>query len=152
MSATVFASTAELRAAVGQSLGPTEWLLVDQARVNLFAEAAGDHQWIHVDEERAKSGPFGGTIAHGYLTLALSSNFMPQLIRVENISMGINYGVNKVRFPAPVRTGSRLRARGKIASVEEVKGGVQVGLALTLEVEGQDKPACVIESLSRYLD
>ncbi|MCA9630309.1 MAG: MaoC family dehydratase [Myxococcales bacterium] len=147
----VFSSLEEVKAAVGAELGPTEYIEIDQQRVNQFADATGDHQWIHVDVERAKSGPFGGTIAHGYLTLSLSSYFMPRLIRVDNISMGLNYGVNKVRFPAPVRVGSRLRARGQIASVEDVKGGIQVCIVITLEVEGQAKPACVIESLSRFL-
>ncbi|MGE0325645.1 MAG: MaoC family dehydratase [Polyangiaceae bacterium] len=147
----VFTSLEAVKAAVGAELGPTDYIEIDQQRVNQFADATGDHQWIHVDVERAKSGPFGGTIAHGYLTLSLSSYFMPRLIRVENISMGLNYGVNKLRFPAPVRVGSRLRARGQIANVEDVKGGVQVTIVITLEVEGQEKPACVIESLSRFL-
>ena len=148
---TVFDGPEAIKAAVGKHLGYSEWLEVTQERINQFAEATGDHQWIHVDAERAKSGPFGTTIAHGYLTLALSSLFMPQLIKVENVKMGINYGTNKVRFPAPVKVGSRLRGGGEITSVEDVPGGVQVTIKVTIEVEGQDKPACVVESLSRWL-
>src|SRR5881394_695992 len=115
-----FKTLAELQALVGQDIATSEWITVDQARINLFADATGDHQWIHVDEERAKAGPFGATIAHGYLTLSLTNLFLPQLIRVDNISMGINYGVNKVRFPTPVRVGSRLRGGAEVVSIEPV--------------------------------
>lgn len=148
---TVFDSAESVKAAVGKHLGYSEWLEISQERINQFAEATGDHQWIHVDPERAKSGPFGATIAHGYLTLALTSLFMPQLIKVENAKMGINYGTNKVRFPAPVKVGSKIRGAGEIIAVDDVKGGVQVTIKISVEVEGQDKPACVVESLSRWL-
>ena len=141
----------ELPNSVGRQFGPTEWLTIDQHRIDQFADATGDHQWIHVDPEAAKNGPFGATIAHGYLTLSLSSYFMSQLINVDNISMGINYGVDKVRFPSPVPVGSKLRARGEIMEVTPIDGGFQVKTKLTLETEGGAKPACVIEALSRYL-
>ncbi|MGW7525069.1 MaoC family dehydratase [Streptomyces sp. NPDC054783] len=145
-----FTSPDELKAAVGEQLGYTDWLEVDQKRIDLFAEATGDHQWIHVDPEKAATGPFGTTIAHGYLTLSLLPLFGPQLIRVEGATMGVNYGTNKVRFPSPVPVGSRLRATGKITGVEDVTGGVQVAVAFTVEREGGDKPVCVAESVSRY--
>jgi acyl dehydratase len=151
MTATTFHGINELKAAVGTELGPSDWLEITQERVNLFAEATGDHQWIHVDPERAAKGPFGATIAHGYLTLSLVAHLMPQVIRVEGITMGINYGTNKVRFPAPVRVGSRIRATGKILAVDDVPGGVQVTNLVTIEIEGSDKPACAVETLSRYL-
>ncbi|MUM19191.1 MaoC family dehydratase [Mycobacterium sp. CBMA271] len=132
-------------------LGTTDWLLVDQERVNTFADATGDHQWIHVDPERAADGPFGGTIAHGLLTLALLPQFQLQLIRVDNIAMGINYGYNKVRFINPVRVGSRLRACAEVTNVEQKPGAVDVTIVTTVEIEGSDKPACVAESISRYI-
>ena len=141
----------DLPNSIGRQFGPTDWLTIDQARIDQFAEATGDHQWIHVDPEAAKSGPFGATIAHGYLTLSLSSLFMFQLIDVKNISMGINYGVDKVRFPSPVPVGSRVRARAEIVEVTPIEGGFQVKVRQTIETEGGAKPACVIESLSRYL-
>ncbi|KOT60725.1 MULTISPECIES: MaoC family dehydratase [Streptomyces] len=147
----VFGSLDELRNAVGEDLGTSDWLEIDQKRIDLFADATGDHQWIHVDPERAAAGPFGATIAHGYLTLALLPALVPQLLRVDNVKMGINYGVNKVRFPAPVPVGSRLRATAKIADVTEVTGGVQLATAVTVEREGGDKPVCVAETLSRFL-
>jgi len=147
----VFEGIEALSANVGKSLGVTDWLEITQDRIDAFATATGDHQWIHVDPVRAKDGPFGATIAHGYLTMSLASFFLPQLIEVHGISMGINYGVDKVRFPNPVRVGSRLRGRAELASVEPIKGGVQAKLVITLEIEGQEKPACVIESLTRYL-
>ncbi|MFD6195192.1 MaoC family dehydratase [Mycobacteriaceae bacterium NPDC060252] len=136
--------------AVGD-LGVTDWLLVDQERVNTFADATGDHQWIHVDTERAADGPFGGTIAHGLLTLSLLPQFQFQLIRVDNIAMGINYGYNKIRFLNPVRVGSRLRARAEVTNVEQKPGAVDVTVLTTVEIEGADKPACVAESISRYI-
>ncbi|MGH9172322.1 MAG: MaoC family dehydratase [Acidimicrobiales bacterium] len=151
MEPTVFEGLDALKQAVGTDVGPSEWLEITQDRVNLFADATGDHQWIHVDAEKAAAGPFGGTIAHGYLTLALMSYLLPQVIRVHGISMGINYGTNKVRFPAPVPVGSRLRARGHIQSVDDVPGGVQIVNLVTIEIEGKAKPACVAESVSRYL-
>ncbi|WP_414169677.1 MaoC family dehydratase [Streptoverticillium reticulum] len=147
----IFTSPEALRAAVGEELGPSGWLEVDQRRIDLFAEATGDHQWIHVDPARAAAGPFGTTIAHGYLTLSLLPSFVPMLLRVENVRMGINYGVNKVRFPAPVPAGSRLRARARLAGVAETEGGVQLTTVVTVEREGGEKPVCVAESVSRYL-
>src|SRR5690606_7758718 len=123
----------------------------DQARIDLFAEATGDHQWIHVDPERAKDGPYGTTIAHGYLTLSLTNMCQPMLLAVPGASAGINYGTNKVRFPAPVPVGSRVRMGAEILAVDDVPGGVQLTLRNTVEIEGSDKPACVVEGLSRYL-
>ncbi|MFJ3657218.1 MaoC family dehydratase [Streptomyces nigra] len=146
----IFTGADDLKAAVGEQLGYTDWLEVDQKRIDTFAEATGDHQWIHVDPERAASGPFGTTIAHGYLTLSLLPLFGPQLIAVEGVKMGVNYGTNKVRFPAPVPVGSRLRATAVITGVTDVPGGVQVCVAFTVEREGGDKPVCVAESVSRY--
>ncbi|MCU0268851.1 MAG: MaoC family dehydratase [Acidimicrobiales bacterium] len=151
MAETVFDNLDEVRAAVGRHLGYSDWLEVDQAQVDLFAEATGDEQWIHVDPERAKDGPFGGTIAHGYLTLSLSNFFLPQIVEVRGVSLGVNYGVNKVRFPAPVPVGSRLRGGAVLTAVEPIPGGVQTVMTITIEIEGATKPACVIESLSRYL-
>jgi acyl dehydratase len=149
--ATVFADLAELTAAEGAELGPTDWLVLDQARVNQFAEATDDHQWIHVDPERAASGPYGGTIAHGLLTLSLLPHFMHDLYRVDGVAMAINYGFNKVRFITPVLTGSRVRAASKLTSVAEISGGAQATLTTTIEVEGSAKPAAVIESIVRYV-
>ncbi|MFI0818413.1 MaoC family dehydratase [Streptomyces sp. NPDC021098] len=146
----IFTSPEELRAAVGEELGPTDWLEIDQKRIDLFADATGDHQWIHVDAEKAAAGPFGTTIAHGYLTLSLLPHFSPRLLRVEGVTMGVNYGTNKVRFPSPVPVGSRLRATGRIAEVAEVKDGIQLTLTVTVEREGGTKPACVAESVSRF--
>src|SRR2546430_10857393 len=121
--ARIFASVDELREAVGEELGPTGWMEIDQKRIDLFAEATGDHQWIHVDPEKAAKGPFGTTIAHGYLTLSLIPSFLPELIAVEGVTMGVNYGVNKVRFPSPVPVGSRLRASAQVAQVSDVPAG-----------------------------
>lgn len=151
--ATVFASPDDLLSAVGDHLGHSDWVTVDQARIDMFAEATGDHQWIHVDPEAAAAGPFGATIAHGYLTLALTNLLLPQIVRVEQISMGINYGVNRVRFPRPVLVGSRLRASATLTSAEELPGGagVQAVITVTVTVEDQAKPACVVESVSRFL-
>ncbi|MEF3116087.1 MaoC family dehydratase [Streptomyces chrestomyceticus] len=146
----VFGSLDALRNAVGEDLGTSDWLEIDQKRIDLFADATGDHQWIHVDPERAASGPFGATIAHGYLTLALLPALVPQLLRVDNVKMGINYGVDKVRFPAPVPVGSRVRATARIAGVTEVSGGVQLATTVTVEREGGEKPVCVAETLSRF--
>jgi acyl dehydratase len=140
-----------IRAAVGRHLGYSDWLLIEQDRVNQFAEATGDHQWIHVDVERAKTGPFGGPIAHGYLTMSLSNYFLPQIVEVQGFSAGINYGVDKVRFPSPVLVGSRIRAGAEVVSVTDVPGGVQTTMKITIEIDGSDRPACVIESLSRWL-
>jgi acyl dehydratase len=149
---TVFESLDELRTGVGCNLGVTDWLEIDQDRVNLFADATGDHQWIHVDVERASAeSPFGGPVAHGYLTLALTNLFLPELLEVRGVSAGVNYGTDKVRFPAPVPVGSRIRATALLAACEEVRGGVQTKVVITIEVEGNAKPACVVESLSRWL-
>jgi acyl dehydratase len=148
---TVFKDPDAVKEAVGTHLGHTDWIVVDQERINRFADATGDHQWIHVDEEQAKHGPFGATIAHGYLTLSLTNLFLPQLVSVENLSMGINYGVNKVRFPTPVRSGSRIRGGAEIVSAEDIPGGVQVIIKITVDLEGSDKPACIVENVTRYL-
>lgn len=135
---------------VGQKLGPTPALIIDQQRINTFADATGDHQWIHVDEERAAAGPFGKTIAHGYLSLSLSSYFLPQLISVKTFSMGVNYGVDNVRFPAPVPVGSALYAEGEVVSVEEFKGGYKLVVRVSLLVEGADRPSCVVDTISVF--
>lgn len=145
-----FASLDELRAAVGEELGTSDWLEVDQKRIDLFAEATGDHQWIHVDPEKAATGPFGTTIAHGYLTLSLIPQFTFSLLKVEGVKMGVNYGVNKVRFPSPVPVGSRLRASSRLTEVTEVPGGAQIVTVLTIEREGGEKPVCVAETVARY--
>jgi len=147
---TVFNAPAELKTAVGQQLGRSDWLEVTQERINQFADATGDHQWIHVDPELAKSGPFGACIAHGYLTLSLVNYFLPQIIVVLGIRMGVNYGVDKVRFPSPVRVGSRIRGSGELLTVEDVKGGVQATVRVTVEIDGSDKPACVADTISRF--
>lgn len=147
---TIFNNPAQLLDAVGRHLGYSEWLEIDQRRIDLFAEATGDHQWIHVDPVRAAAGPFGRTIAHGYLTLSLANLFLPQIMRVDNVSMGVNYGCEKVRFPAAVPVGSRLRGGGEVISAEAVKGGVQVVVRMTIEIEGSERPACVIDTISRF--
>jgi len=149
---TIFQHPSELAAAVGQHLGYSDWLEITQDRVNRFADATGDHQWIHVDPERAKHGPFGGTIAHGYLTMSLVNLFLPQIMAVRGISMGINYGADKLRFPSAVRVGARVRGGGELLKVEEVKGGaVQATVRVTVEIEGSDRPGCVVETISRYV-
>lgn len=135
---------------VGARLGPTAWLVIDQARIDRFAEATDDHQWIHVDPQAAADGPFGATIAHGYLTLSLVNRFMPDLLTVAGASMGVNYGCERVRFPSPVRVGSRIRGKGELVSVEPVGDGLQVLVRVTVEIEGQDRPACVADTLSRF--
>jgi acyl dehydratase len=146
-----FSSPAELTGAVGTVLGPGPWVEIDQKRVDQFADATGDDQWIHVDPERAAAGPFGGTIAHGYLTLALLPVLMRDLYRVEGVRMGINYGLNKVRFPAPVPVGSAVRLTAEIAQAEALPaGGVQLVLRSTVELRGGSKPVCVAESVVRY--
>ena len=150
---TVTAATPDdLLELVGTELGPTDWMEVGQDRIDQFADATGDHQWIHVDVERATAeSPFGGPIAHGYLTLSLVNMFLPELITVAEFSAGLNVGLDKARFPSPVPAGSRIRATGEIVSAEEVKGGVQVVVRVTVEVEGQDRPACVADTVSRFL-
>lgn len=147
----VFESPAEIQAAVGEEFGPTDWVEIDQKRIDMFADATGDHQWIHVDPVKAKTGPYGTTIAHGYLTLSLVNLFLPDLMEVRNISMGLNYGLNKVRFPAVVPCGSRVRARAVLTSCEPAAGGgYQSIVKVTVEVEGGGKPACVAEALSLW--
>jgi len=157
MAATTFQGVDEVRAAVGQHLGFSEWVTVTQEQVNTFAEATGDHQWIHVDVERANAeSPFGGPIAHGYLTLALTNLFLPQVVDVQGVSLGVNRGTGKIRFPAPVPVGSRLRGGVELVSVDDVARdgvftGIDTTMLITVEREGTDKPVCVVESLSRYL-
>ena len=139
----------DLRARVGQELGVSDWHEVTQSAIDAFAEATGDHQWIHVDPERAKETPFGGTIAHGLYTLSLGPQFAYDLFTVEGVAFGLNYGYDKVRFPAPLPVGSRVRMRARLTAVEDVPGGVQFTVTQTFEREGGDKPVCVAESLSR---
>lgn len=146
----VFASAQALLDAPGLDLGVTDWLLINQQRIDLFAEATGDHQWIHVDPQRAAAGPFGVCIAHGYLTQALANLFMPQLMSVENLAMGVNYGCERVRFPAPVRVGSRVRGRGEVMRAEAIGAAVQLVVRISVEIEGQDRPGCVVDTISRY--
>jgi acyl dehydratase len=146
-----FSGLDEFVAAQGSQLGPTDWLEVTQERVNLFADATDDHQWIHVDPERASNGPFGGTIAHGLLTLSLLPHFTHQLYTVDNVAMAINYGYNKVRFITPVRVGSKIRARAEIAKIDQLDGAVQATVTVTVEIEGSDKPAAVAESIVRFI-
>lgn len=150
--ATVFDHPSDLVGAEGTDLGSTDWMEITQDRIDQFADATGDHQWIHVDPERAAAGPFGTTIAHGYLTLALSNLFLPQLLEVANTSMGVNYGANKVRFPAPVTVGSRVRGSATVTEVSEIPGGVQAVITVTVDIDGSPKPACVVESISRFLE
>ena len=140
----------ELKTLVGEHLGYSDYVEVTQEQVNTFADATGDHQWIHVDVERAKEGPFGGPIAHGYLTLSLGPSLSPQIFGVSGISMGVNYGAGKIRFPSPVPVGSKLRLGAKLLSVDDVAGGVQVMMEFVFEVEGAAKPSCVAEVIFRY--
>jgi acyl dehydratase len=145
-----FDSVDSVLGAVGQDLGATDWFVVTQQRIDTFAEATGDHQWIHVDPPRAKEGPFGACVAHGYLTLALANLFLPQLVSYERLKMGVNYGCDKVRFPAPVRVDSRIRGRGAVVAAQSVKGeGVQVTVRVAVEIEGSAKPGCVVDTISR---
>lgn len=146
----VFKDLADLVAGAGTELGPTEWLEITQDRVNLFADATEDHQWIHVDPERAAQGPFGTAIAHGLLTLSLTPVLVHDLYTVEGVQMAVNYGYNKVRFVSPVPVGSKIRAAAVVGPVTVVPGGVQGQLTTTIEIEGSDKPACVLESIARY--
>lgn len=148
--ATVFSSVDEVLELVGKELGETDWLEITQDRVNGFADATGDHQWIHVDPERAREGPFGVCIAHGYLTLALAGSFFLEQIAKANARMGVNYGLEKVRFPAPVRVGARIRGRGMLLRAERVEGGVQAVIRVTVDIEGSERPACVADTMSRY--
>jgi acyl dehydratase len=146
-----FASAAEAVAASGRKLGPSGWLTIDQERIDLFAKATGDFQWIHVDPERARTGPFGKTIAHGYLTFSLVNMFLPELIAATELKMGVNYGADRLRFPAPVPVGSRVRAVGELAKAEPIGAdAVQTTCRISIEVEGGDKPACVADIISRF--
>lgn len=149
---TTFKGLGELRAAAGTDLGVSGWVPIPQEKIDGFAEVTGDHQWIHTDPERAAQGPFGTPIAHGFLTLSLISVFVEDLLVVEDVAMAVNYGLNKVRFPAPVPVGSRVRARGQLVSVEEIPGGVQTTTRFTIECDGAAKPVCVAESVARFLD
>ena len=144
-----FETGAQLKAELGNEVGVSDWHTVDQTQINLFADATGDHQWIHVDPERAKAGPFGAPIAHGFLTLSLVPLLSAKAFQVLDTKMGVNYGLNKVRFPAPVPVDSRLRARCKLIAYEEIEGGAQITTEVTIEREGQTKPVCVAESLAR---
>lgn len=146
-----FADLGEFASSAGTKLGPTDWTTVDQQRVNLFADATDDRQWIHVDPDRAADGPFGGTIAHGLLTLSLLPRFLHQLFGVDNITMAINYGFNRVRFITPVPVGRRVRATAVISEVSSLESAVQAILVTSVEVEGSAKPAAVIESIVRYV-
>jgi acyl dehydratase len=134
----------------GTALGPTDWLTIDQDRVDGFAKVTGDHQWIHVDVARAKAGPFGGTIVHGYLTMSLVNFFLPDLVEVRGFVHAVNVGADRLRFLAPVPVGARIRGIGEIVAVEEVKGAIQSVVRVTIEIERQDKPACVVDTISRY--
>jgi len=145
-----FKTLDELAACAGQDITVTDWYAVTQQHIDQFADATDDHQWIHVDPERAKAGPFGTTIAHGYLTLSMLAGFFDRSISVQGVRMGINYGLNKVRFMAPVPSGSRLRVQVKLLSATPIEGGMQMAWHCTIEREGSDKPVCVAESLSRY--
>ena len=144
-----FEHLADLAPLVGQEIALSDWITVDQHRINLFADATGDHQWIHLDAERAAKGPFGTTIAHGFLTLSLLPEMAASAFEVRDTRMGVNYGLNRVRFPAPVPSGSRLRGRFKLLSYEPIEGGAQLVVEVTMEREGSPKPVCVAESVAR---
>ena len=147
---TVFQSADAILQAVGQPLGESEWLTITQARIDTFADATDDHQWIHVDPLRAKDGPFGACIAHGYLSLSLVSRFLPQIVDVR-MKMGVNYGCDKVRFPNAVKVGARIRGRGELIAAETTKdGGLQATIRITVEIDGETRPACVADTISRY--
>jgi acyl dehydratase len=152
MAQTVFGSLDEVRAAVGTSLGTSDWIEVTQDMVDRFADATGDHQWIHVDVARAtKESPYGGPVAHGYLTLALTNRVLPEVVEVQGASLGVNYGTGRVRFPAPVPVGSRVRGTAELVACDDIAGGIQTTIVVTMEVADGAKPACVVESLSRWL-
>lgn len=146
----IFEKPQDLQGAEGTGLGPTDWLTIEQDRVDGFADVTEDHQWIHVDVEKAKAGPFGGTIAHGYLTMSLVNHFLPQLIEVRGFTHAVNVGADRLRFLNPVKVGARIRGSGEIVQVEEVKGAIQSVVRVTVEIEGEDKPACVVDTISRY--
>lgn len=150
MTITTFDAPGDLMGKEGLKIGPSDWMEISQERINMFAEATGDHQWIHVDEEKAKMSPFGSTIAHGYLTLSLAAKLMPEIIEVKGLKMGINYGTEKTRFITPVKSGSKVRGRGEFVEIKEVPGGYQSTMRVTIEIEGEEKPACVVDTISRY--
>lgn len=150
VAATVVATPPDLLPYAGRTLGTSTWHTVGQEEVDLFARATGDHQWIHTDVERAGAGPFGGTIAHGYMTLSLIAPLFAEVLAVTNTSMSVNYGLNRTRFPAPVPVGSRVRLFAAVSSVEEVAGGVQIATAVTVECDKADKPVCTAEVIFRY--
>lgn len=147
----VFSNAEDVRAAEGEKLGSSEWTTITQEQIDQFADATHDHQWIHVDAERAAQGPFGTTIAHGFLTLSLVSALNSQTYRFENLRMGINYGTNKVRFPNPVPVGSRVRSHTELTGVADTGDGLQLTVSTTIEIEGAEKPACVAEVLTRVM-
>ncbi len=144
-----FASLDDLKAAVGTTLGHSDWIVVDQERINTFADATGDHQWIHVDPERAAAGPFGGTVAHGFLTLSLLPALVEGKLRVDGAKMAVNYGLNKVRFPGAVPSGSKVRGTTELLAVDDVEGGAQITYRVTVEREGGDRPVCVADAVAR---
>jgi acyl dehydratase len=148
--AMIFETPFALLERVGEQLGQSDWIIVEQSRIDQFAEATGDHQWIHVDPVRAASGPFGACIAHGYLSLALVNLFLPRIVEVHGISMGVNYGCERVRFPNVIKAGSRVRGSAQLLAVEEVKGGVQATIRVSVEIEGEERPGCVVDTISRY--
>jgi len=149
--AIIFENPRDLLGQEGVKLDTSEWLTIEQSRIDAFADCTGDHQWIHVDPVRAKDGPFGATIAHGYLTLSLVNMFMPQIVEVRGFSAGVNVGMDRTRFLTPVVVGSRIRGTGEIVTVEEVKGGaIQAVIRVTVEIDGKDKPACVVDTINRY--
>ena len=147
---TIFNHPGDILAAVGTNLGASDWVEINQERINRFADATDDHQWIHVDTERAKAGPYGTTVAHGYLTLSLVNRFLPEIMDVHNFSSGVNYGCNKVRFPAPLKVGSKIRGVGELIDAKEVKGGVQAVVRMVVEIDGSERPACAAEVVSSY--
>lgn len=146
----IFEKPQDLIGSEGTQLGPTDWLTIDQSRVDGFAEVTEDRQWIHIDVEKARSGPFGGTIAHGYLTMSLVNFFLPQLIEVRGFSHAVNVGADRLRFLNPVKVGARIRGTGEIITVEDKSGAYQSVVRVTVEIEGEDKPACVVDTISRY--
>jgi len=148
---TTFENPAALKAAVGKHLGFSDWLEVTQERINGFADATDDHQWIHVDPERARGGPFGACIAHGYLTLSLVNRFLPEILEVRGVAMGVNYGADRIRFPAPVPVGARIRGGAELVEAQDTPdGAVQAKIRVTVEIEGRERPACVVDTISRY--
>ncbi len=152
MKLAVFERLADLQTQVGNEIAVSDWLTVTQERINQFADATGDHQWIHVDPERAKTSPFKSTIAHGFLTLSLIPGFSDPSIKMKSVKMGVNYGLNKVRFTNPVTVNSRVRGRFVLKAFDVIEGGAQITMSVTIEIEGQEKPACVAESISRRFE